>query len=122
MTWAVNVLAPHLLTSLLLPLLGDHIVNVSSISAASSLDWGNLQQQRGYRCAAPRLPSCLNRPRAPAWRPATVQRPASPPRLLNHYACLCPRAARTPPTPSPSCATRSRRCGWRGCWSRAASG
>lgn len=44
MTWAVNVAAPFLLTSLLLGAVRERVVNVSSISAASSLDWGNLQQ------------------------------------------------------------------------------
>jgi NAD(P)-dependent dehydrogenase (short-subunit alcohol dehydrogenase family) len=47
-TWAVNVLAPYLLTGLLLPLLQDRVVNVSSISAGSSIDWDNLQQEKGY--------------------------------------------------------------------------
>ncbi len=49
LTWAVNVLAPYLLTSLVLPLVTDHIINVSSISASSTLDFDNLQQERGYR-------------------------------------------------------------------------
>lgn len=44
MTWAVNVAAPFLLTSLLLGAVRERVVNVSSISAAGSLDWGNLQQ------------------------------------------------------------------------------
>jgi hypothetical protein len=47
----VNVLAPYLLTSILVPLVTDHIINVSSISASSSLEFGNLQQERGYRWA-----------------------------------------------------------------------
>jgi NAD(P)-dependent dehydrogenase (short-subunit alcohol dehydrogenase family) len=51
MTWAVNVLAPFLLTQ---QLLGagcrpSSIINVASISAASNIDWGNLQQERGFR-------------------------------------------------------------------------
>jgi NAD(P)-dependent dehydrogenase (short-subunit alcohol dehydrogenase family) len=50
-TWAVNVLAPFLLTQ---QLLGagcrpSSIINVASISAGSSIDWGNLQQERGFR-------------------------------------------------------------------------
>ena len=43
-TWAVNVMAPFLLTSLLLDHIKDSIVNVSSISAGSSMDFNNLQQ------------------------------------------------------------------------------
>ena len=43
-TWAVNVMAPFLLTSLLLDHVKDRIVNVSSISAGSSMDFNNLQQ------------------------------------------------------------------------------
>jgi NAD(P)-dependent dehydrogenase (short-subunit alcohol dehydrogenase family) len=48
MTWAVNVAAPFLLTSLLLDAVTDRIVTVASISAASSMDFTNLQQERGY--------------------------------------------------------------------------
>lgn len=44
MTFGVNVAAPYLLTSLLLDIISDRIVNVASISAASSIDFGNLQQ------------------------------------------------------------------------------
>jgi len=44
MTWAVNVLAPFLLTSLLSDIVTDRIVDVSSISAGSSIDFDNLQQ------------------------------------------------------------------------------
>lgn len=44
LTWAVNVMAPFLLTSLLLDSISSRIVNVSSISAGSSLDFNNLQQ------------------------------------------------------------------------------
>ena len=44
MTWAVNVMAPFLLSSLLLNAVSDRIVNVSSISAGSSIDFSNLQQ------------------------------------------------------------------------------
>ena len=46
MTWAVNVLAPFLLTSLLLGNVKERIINISSISAGSRIDWGNLQQVR----------------------------------------------------------------------------
>ncbi|KAL0037733.1 hypothetical protein WJX77_009988 [Trebouxia sp. C0004] len=48
MTWAVNVLAPFLLTSLLKDIITDRIVNVSSISAGSSIDFDNLQQEKGF--------------------------------------------------------------------------
>lgn len=44
MTWAINVLAPFLLTSLLKDIITEHIVNVSSISAGRSIDFDNLQQ------------------------------------------------------------------------------
>ena len=46
MTWAVNVVAPFLLTSLLLGNVKERIINISSISAGSRIDWGNLQQVR----------------------------------------------------------------------------
>lgn len=48
LSWAVNVMAPFLLTSLLLDDVTERIVNVSSISAASSLDFSNLQQEKGF--------------------------------------------------------------------------
>lgn len=44
MTWAINVLAPFLLTSLLKEIITERIVNVSSISASSRIDFDNLQQ------------------------------------------------------------------------------
>lgn len=44
MTWAVNVLAPFLLTSLLKDIITERIINVSSISAGSTIDFDNLQQ------------------------------------------------------------------------------
>ena len=44
MTWAVNVVAPFLLTALLLGNVKERIINISSISAGSRIDWGNLQQ------------------------------------------------------------------------------
>uniref|UniRef100_A0A383VGD2 Uncharacterized protein n=1 Tax=Tetradesmus obliquus TaxID=3088 RepID=A0A383VGD2_TETOB len=47
-TWAVNVLAPFLLTSLLWQSVQGRIVNTASISAASHIDMANLQQGRGY--------------------------------------------------------------------------
>lgn len=53
-TFAVNYLAPFLLTRLLLPLLeesqGGRVVNVASIAHRSiaSIDWGNLQGERHY--------------------------------------------------------------------------
>lgn len=43
-TWAVNVLAPFLLTALLKDTVTERIVNVSSISAGSRIDFDNLQQ------------------------------------------------------------------------------
>lgn len=45
-TWAVNVAAPYLLTSRLFDIIKERIVNVASISAASSIDFNNLQQVR----------------------------------------------------------------------------
>lgn len=48
MTWAVNVAAPFLLTSELLPLIDERIINVSSISLADSIDLDNTQQEAGY--------------------------------------------------------------------------
>lgn len=44
LTWAVNVLAPFLLTALLKDIVKERIVNVSSISAGSRIDFENLQQ------------------------------------------------------------------------------
>ena len=44
MTWAINVLAPFLLTSLLKDIITERIVNLSSISAGRSIDFDNLQQ------------------------------------------------------------------------------
>ena len=44
--WAVNVMAPFLLMSLLLDRVTDRIINVASISAGSSIDFSNLQQVR----------------------------------------------------------------------------
>ena len=46
MTWAVNVLAPFLLTALLQGAVTARIVNVSSTSAGRDLAWGNLNQVR----------------------------------------------------------------------------
>ncbi|GMH43415.1 hypothetical protein BSKO_11337 [Bryopsis sp. KO-2023] len=48
MTWAVNVLAPFLLTSLLVDIVKSRIVIVSSLSACGSIDFNNLQQEKGY--------------------------------------------------------------------------
>ncbi|KAK9815792.1 hypothetical protein WJX72_009527 [[Myrmecia] bisecta] len=48
MTWQVNVLAPYILTALLLDRVTDRIVNVASISAASSIDFNNLNQEQGF--------------------------------------------------------------------------
>lgn len=46
LTWAVNVLAPFLLTALLYSSVKERIVNVSSISAGSKIDFDNLQGVR----------------------------------------------------------------------------
>ena len=46
MTWAVSTLAPFLLTSLLLNIVKDRIVNVGSMALASNMDFDNLQQVR----------------------------------------------------------------------------
>ena len=60
MTWAVNVAAPFLLTACLLDVVAERVVNVSSISAASSIDFGNLQQVPQLHCAcAASLPAYL---------------------------------------------------------------
>lgn len=51
-TWQVNVVSQFLLTNMLLHTLRDRVVNVASISAASSLDFDNLNQEKGsYRWA-----------------------------------------------------------------------
>jgi short chain dehydrogenase len=47
-TWAVNVIAPFLLTHLLLPIVSERVVNVSSISASSKLDFGDLNAEKGF--------------------------------------------------------------------------
>ena len=52
LTWAVNVLAPFLLTALLKDLVTERIVNVSSISAGSRMDFDNLQQVSNTLCFA----------------------------------------------------------------------
>lgn len=48
LTWAVNALAPFLLTSLLLDTVTERIVNVGSMALASSMDFNNLQQEKGF--------------------------------------------------------------------------
>lgn len=50
MTWAVNMLAPFLLTSLLLGAVKERIVNVGSMALASSMDFDNLQQVAAAQC------------------------------------------------------------------------
>ena len=47
-TWQVNVAAPFLLTAELLPAITSRIINISSISLADDMDWGNLQGEREY--------------------------------------------------------------------------
>ena len=49
MTWAVNLLAPYLLTHQLLSCCQQSIINTASISAASHIDMKNLQQEKGFR-------------------------------------------------------------------------
>ena len=44
LTWAVNMQAPFLLTSLLLNTIQERVVNVGSMALASTLDFDNLQQ------------------------------------------------------------------------------
>ena len=44
LTWQVNVLAPYVLTALLLNSVKERIINVSSISAGSRIDFDNLNQ------------------------------------------------------------------------------
>ena len=44
LTWAVNALAPFLLTSLLLDRVKDRIVNVGSMALADKIDLNNLEQ------------------------------------------------------------------------------
>lgn len=44
LTWAVNALAPFLLTSLLLDRVKERIINVGSMALASSIDLSNLEQ------------------------------------------------------------------------------
>ena len=46
LTWAVNALAPFLLTSLLLDRVKERIVNVGSMALAYSIDLNNLEQVR----------------------------------------------------------------------------
>ena len=53
LTWAVNMLAPFLLTSLLLNTIQDRVVNVGSLALASTLDFENLQQVTCTYCAFP---------------------------------------------------------------------
>mmetsp|Transcript_13829 Transcript_13829/g.34899 ORF Transcript_13829/g.34899 Transcript_13829/m.34899 type:complete len:267 (-) Transcript_13829:152-952(-) len=48
MTYAVNVLAPFLLTALVHDIVTSKIVNTASLSAAGSLDVNNLNQERGF--------------------------------------------------------------------------
>ncbi len=45
-TWAVNVLALYTLNALLVRHVSDRIINVSSISADSRIDFNNLNQVR----------------------------------------------------------------------------
>lgn len=47
-TWAVNVLAPFVLNAMLLQHVQERIINVSSISADSRLDFNNLNQAHAH--------------------------------------------------------------------------
>eukprot|EP00210_Caulerpa_lentillifera_P006609 g6314.t1 len=47
-TWALNVLSPYLLTCLLVNSVTERIINVSSISASNTIDFENLQHEKGY--------------------------------------------------------------------------
>lgn len=47
LTWAVNVLAPWLLTRALLPRVTGAVVTTASISADNGIDFDNLQEERG---------------------------------------------------------------------------
>lgn len=49
MTYAVNVLAPFLLTALVHDIVTSKVVNTASNLAASALDLGNLNQEKGFR-------------------------------------------------------------------------
>ena len=51
LTWAVNALAPFLLTSLLLDRVKERIVNVGSMALAYSIDFNNLEQVRTNFCS-----------------------------------------------------------------------
>ena len=44
LTWAVNALAPFLLTALLLDRVKERVVNVGSMAMAHTMDFDNLQQ------------------------------------------------------------------------------
>jgi NAD(P)-dependent dehydrogenase (short-subunit alcohol dehydrogenase family) len=48
LTWAVNVAAPFLLSSLLVDFIKERIITVASVSASNSIDFNNLQQEKGY--------------------------------------------------------------------------
>lgn len=48
LTWQVNVLAPYVLGALLLKSVKARIINVSSISAGSRIDFDNLNQEKGF--------------------------------------------------------------------------
>ncbi|CAL5223777.1 g6342 [Coccomyxa viridis] len=48
LTWQVNVLAPYVLGALLVNAVKERIVNVSSISAGSRINFDNLNQEKGF--------------------------------------------------------------------------
>ena len=86
LTWAVNVMAPFLLTSLLVDNVKSRIVNVSSISAGSSIDFHNLQQV----CKASALTSAIHILRMLTIQP--LQRLTGDKSAVTGYACTftCP--------------------------------
>lgn len=81
MTYAVNVLAPFLLTALVHDIVTSKIVNTASLSAAGSLDVNNLNQERGFRyCSTQRD----NNPRQA--RPGALSHRTHPPSRLDSHA------------------------------------
>ncbi len=86
MTWAVNVVAPYLLTALMLDLVTDRIVNVSSISASGHIDFNNLQQVAGRWVAA--APAGFFRPGEGATAAFTTSWVASPSLRTGGVTCF----------------------------------
>lgn len=61
LTWAVNTLAPFLLTSLLVDTIQERIVNIGSMALASNMDFDNLQQvmNRAHLCVGSSRMRCI---------------------------------------------------------------